>query len=398
MLGSMSGETSRDTIPRLHRIVPHVRDQLRGIADGASTFEACRVRYGETQRRLAQEGSGRLTAQPSGVSASERNWAPTRDCLSELMRLGALESKPLPSSRPFVDRYREEIYELTEYGNELAKSTSESVQFVDALTQRLIAVHPYFRALLFALEGNPIICPTIGEGEVERSRLGISGWARWAADRMGRDVLLGTVEDELASHLNRRFGNPPVERPSNKALAETTNDAFMVAAFTAHDIRIDAPTIKTLLRWGAELFLYDQSRYIPAYPDANVIWLAADLRRNGAGEILPTRRGISEYGNKVARAIPLAYWNQARDSKSSLVEPYLPVHQIRAQVAFECEVTRAMCDMVLSRLADGEYPEAGVSVLLHIGTTALPSSEPAFRHHGRRRLEVTMRNKQRRNS
>ena len=108
MIDNMSSEIPRDTIPRLHRIVAHVGDQLRGIADGDATFEGCRVRYGDTQRRLAQEGQGRSTAPPTGVSARERNWAPTRDCLSELMRLGAVVNKPLPSSKAFVDRYREE--------------------------------------------------------------------------------------------------------------------------------------------------------------------------------------------------------------------------------------------------------------------------------------------------
>ena len=393
----MSSEIPRDTIPRLHRIVAHARDQLRGIADGAATFEACRVRYGETQRRLAQEGQGRLTAPPTGVSERERNWAPTRDCLSELMRLGALANKPLPSSRPFVDRYRGEVYELTELGLNLAELTSHSAQFVDTLSQKLIAAHPYLQALLLALAKDSIRCPTISEGDVERTRAGTRGWAAWAAERIGGETSLDAVEKEISAHLNRRFGNPPAERPSNKALAETTNDALMVAAFAAREVRLDAPTIKTLLRWGLEIFLYDQSRYIPDHPDANVIWLAADLRHGPGEDLIPTRRGVAEHGDLVAQAIPIAYRNQATTSGSSLTDPYLPVHQLRAQVAYECAVTRALCGLVLSKLADGDYPEVDVEVLLHIGTTGLPSSEPAFRHHGRRRLEVTMQSRQRRN-
>ena len=393
----MSSAISRDTIPRLHRIVAHASDQLRGISDGAATFESCRMRYGDTQRRLAQEGRGRSTAPPTGVSERERNWAPTRDCLSELMRLGAVVDKPLPSSRAFVDRHRGETYELTEFGLKLAELTSDGVRFVDALSQKLIAVHPYLRALLLALEKAPIRCPNISEGDVERARAGIHGWAVWAAERIGNETSPVAVEKELTAHLVRRFGNPPAERPSNKALAETTNDALMVAAFAAHEVQLDAPTIKTLLRWGSDLLLYDQSRYIPTYPDANVIWLAADLRHGLDGDLLPARSGIAEYGDRVARAIPLVYWQQAHESSSSLAEPYLPVHQLRAQVAYECKVTRALCDLVLSKLADGDYCEVEVEVLLHIGTTGLPSSEPAFRHHGRRRLEVTMRSRQRRN-
>ena len=126
-----------------------------------------------------------------------------------------------------------------------------------------------------------------------------------------------------------------------------------------------------------------------------MIWLAADLSRGPGGDLLPTRRGIAKHGERVARAFPSAYEEQARKSNSSLAEPYLPVHQLRAQVAHECAVTRALCGLVLSRLADGDYPEVNVEVLLHIGTTGLPSSEPAFRHHGRRRLEATMRSRQR---
>ena len=393
----MSSTNLRDTIPRLHRIVAHARDQLRGIADGDATFEGCRVRYGETQRRLAQEGLGRSTAPPSGVSERERNWAPTRDCLSELMRWGAVVNKPLPSSRQFVNRYLGETYQLTEIGLNLAELTSDGARFVDAVSQKLIAAHSYLRVLLLALEEDSIRCPTISEGDVERGRMGTRGWAVWAAERIGGETSPDAVENEIAAHLDRRFGKPPAERPSKKALAETTNDALMVAAFAAYGVQLDATTIKTLLRWGSELFLYDQSRYIPAHPDANVIWLSADLKRGPSGELLPARRGIAEYGDHVSRAFPSVYWEQAFASSSSLTEPYLPIHQVRAQVAYECAVTRALCGLVLSKLADGDYPEVDVEVLLHIGTTGLPSSEPAFRHHGRRRLEVTMRSKQRRN-
>ena len=393
----MSSTNLRDTIPRLHRIVAHARDQLRGIADGDATFEGCRVRYGDTQRRLAQEGLGRSTAPPSGVSERERNWAPTRDCLSELMRWGAVVNKPLPSSRQFVNRYLGETYELTELGLNLAELTSDGARFVDAVSQKLIVAHPYLRTLLLALEEDSIRCPTISEGDVERGGKGTRGWAVWAAERIGGNTSPEAVENEIATHLDRRFGKPPAERPSNKAIAETANDALMVAAFAAYGVQLDATTIKTLLRWGSELFLYDQSRYIPAHPDANVIWLSADLRRGPSGELLPTRRGIAEYGDRVSRAFPSVYREQAFASSSSLAEPYLPIHQVRAQVAYECAVTRALSGLVLSELADGDYPEVDVEVLLHIGTTGLPSSEPAFRYHGRRRLEVTMRSKQRRN-
>ncbi len=391
----MSTATSRDTIPRLHRVVAHTRDQLRGIANGDTTFEDCRIRYGNTQRRLAQEGRGRSTSPPAGISEVDRNWSPTRDCISELMRWGAVVDKPLPSARRFVDRYRKESYELTEYGDDLAQLASDDARFVDEISQRLIAVHPYLRRLLLTLQKHPIRCPTVSEGDIERSRLGTRGWAQWASERIEGETSAAAIEQEITAHLGKRFGNPPAGNPTNKAIVETTNDALMVAAFAAQNIRFDALTIRALLRWGSELLLYDQSRYIPEFRDANVIWLASDLSYGDSGELIPSRRGIAEYGDRVAHAFPKAYDDQARTSNSSLGEPYLPIHQLRAQVAHECAVTRTLCDLVLSRLVDGEYPKVDVEVLLHIGTTGLPISEPAFRHHGRRRLEITIRNKHR---
>ena len=258
------------------------------------------------------------------------------------MRWGAVASKPLPSSRPFVDRYRGETYALTDLGMHLAELTSDGAQFVDALSQRLIAAHPYLRFLLLGLEKNSIRCPEISEGDVERGRAGTHGWAAWAADQIGGNTSPDDIAKEIKAHLDRRFGNPPAGRPSNKALAETTNHALMVAAFAAHDVHLDATTIKTLLRWGSELLrLYDQSRYIPDHPDANVIWLAADLRRGPRGEILPARRGIDQYGEQVARAFPA----HTRIRPAGPVPPW-PSHTFLStsyvpKSPYECAVTRA---------------------------------------------------------
>ena len=92
-----------DTIPRLHRIADHARDQLNGLASGADSFEHCRERYLQTQQRLEREGRGRITA--SRIGDAERNWAPTRDCLQELMRWGALEPARVPSECPQLPNF-----------------------------------------------------------------------------------------------------------------------------------------------------------------------------------------------------------------------------------------------------------------------------------------------------
>ncbi len=388
-------EKSRDSIPRIHRVIDHARDQLVGIAAGAATLEECRVRYGQTQERLVREGRGRVTA--SRVSDEERNWSTTCDTLAELMRWGALEQERLPSSRAFLDAYRKREYRLTAAGGVLAAaaaSKEERAEFVDLVADALIRAHPYFRTLLTALQSGPIVCPVLEGGDIERGRQdgrGTDGWGHWGAELIGSGIEPEEVTEILRTHLRRRFGTRPPERPSNKALAETSNDAFAVAGFAARGLAIDGTSIKTLLRWGTELLLFDQSRYVPEHASCNVIWLAADLESDGEAPRRPRRRVLSDNGERVAQAIIDAYRRQASDSASTLAAPYLSIHGVRAEAAFRCGVTRSLVDIVLSRLVDEQWPELGVSVLTHIGTGALPDSErPPFRHHGRRRLEMTI--------
>jgi hypothetical protein len=115
--------------------------------------------------------------------------------------------------------------------------------------------------------------------------------------------------------------------------------------------------------WGVQersLPLVDpQSRRDPASgcPGCNVIWLAADLERRNDHKLRPVRRGVAQQGRRVAEAIIRAYGQQSASSDSSLRSPYLPVHTVRAQAAFETGVTRALVDIVLAKLADGEYPD-----------------------------------------
>lgn len=380
----------RDTIPRLHRVVEHIRDQLVDIADSGTTFEEARLRYGATQKRLERQGRGRVTA--SSFPEHEKNWSPTRDALAELMKIGALKNARLPSSRQFVDAYRVASYELTDEGRELAELVrSRGAEFIDRVASLLIAAHPYLRRILVALEDGPIRCPVVSEGDIQRGRYesyGFAGWGRWGAERITADVAPEQIARTIAQHVTRRFGSEKQERPSNKAMSEVLNDALAVAGFEARGITLDANTIKTLMRWGGELLIFDQSRYVPEHPNANVVWLACNIESKSNGRLVTTRRGLMSQGAQVADALIRAYEQQARTLDTMLARPYLPVHEVRAQAAFETNTTRALGDLVLRRLTDGLMPDTGVTVIPYIGTSSLPRSEPAFRHHGHRRLEI----------
>src|SRR5436190_5888955 len=90
-----------DTIPRLHQLVPHMRDLLLRMNEGTRTFDDVRHGYAETVAQLAAAGLGRRTA--SRVSDADAYWAPTAELLHEGMRLGFVRQKPLPSSRRHLD-------------------------------------------------------------------------------------------------------------------------------------------------------------------------------------------------------------------------------------------------------------------------------------------------------
>lgn len=379
-------DSIRDTIPRLHRIVDHPADQLVGLAAGDDSFEACRVRYGETADRLQAEGRGRVTA--SRLPESERNWAPTRDLLQELIRWGAVEPTPLPSARAHLEAHRLRRYQITEKGHSLAALAAHGgAPFTTVVADELIAAHPYFRRLLEAFERGPIVSPVPAETDVKRGRGGPEGWAAWAAELMGAGTQATLIELAVREHLGRRFGaRRPDDRPTNKAIAEVLTDAFAVAAFASRGLHVDGPTLKTLRRWGSELLLFDQSRYVREFPSANVTWSACHLHTDDDGTRHGRRRGRAEYGERVAQALVQAYRDEEGEGSGITV----PVHRIRAQAASSEGVMRVLVDRVLSDLIEGRYPRLGVQALAFIGSCELPDSEPPFRHRGRIRLEVQM--------
>ena len=285
-------------------------------------------------------------------------------------------------------------YELTDDGRELAElARIGGAAFIERLASLLIAAHPYLRRILVALGEGPIVCPVVSEGDIQRGRdesYRLAGWGQWGAERIAAGVDPERVARTIAEHVKRRFGGETQERPSNKAMSEVFNDALAVAGFEARGITLDANTIKTLMRWGGGLLIFDQSRYVPEHADTNVIWLACDIATGPEGMPVATRRGLASHGTQVAYALVRAYEQQSEALDTMLEQPYLPVHEVRAQAAFETNTMRALGDLVLTRLIDGLMPDIGVTAIPYIGTSSLPRSEPAFRHRGRRRLEIQM--------
>jgi hypothetical protein len=377
-------------------------DFLQRMSVGARTFDDVRSGYAETVSRLAAAGLGRRTA--SRVSDADAYWAPTAELLQEGMRLGFIQRQPLPSSRRHLDGHRASEFTLTERGQATAIVAREHpAEFTSQLATAAISAHPYLQALLALLEEGPLVCPEIREGQIESSsREGRDTryWATWAAEAINahRDEPVATVaavSAEMKDAVTKRFGPDPNPRPTNKALAEALTDAFLSASLRARGLPIGANNLKVLKAWGSQLLLFDQSRYVPAYSDSNVVWLASDLLREDEKIVGAKRRGLAEHGDEVARALIDAYRRQAQSRISDLITvPYLPIHEVRAEAAFGCGVTRALADLALERLAAGDYPDLDVQVWLHLSGGEVPDSEPIYRRGGTRRFSMTVNTKQ----
>ena len=188
--------------------------------------------------------------------------------------------------------------------------------------------------------------------------------------------------------MRHRFGQTPERLPTSKQLAEALNDAYIEGALRLRGLSMGAIDLKVMKKWGSQLMLLDESRYVPRFAKQNIIWLAANVSNNGVVRI--QRRTLANYERSVAEAVVAAYNAQAATEDTSLRAPYLPIYGVRAQAAFERRVTRALVDLVIERLAVGSIRDIHVQVWLHLGKTRQPDSEPVYRRGGNRRYEITI--------
>ena len=385
----------KDTIPRLQQILPHMREQLVGLQEGA-TFEQARQRYSATVEKLALRGVGRRTA--SRVGDKDAYWSPTAEVLIEAIRLGFVERQQVPSARRYIEAHRDRTYALTPLGRNVAELAQDDIaSFCDRLAAAIYKHHPYFRAFIGNLQTAPIACPEVTESEVEAAGLsghGTQYWTEYLTEKLRPqvsadvDVDSGAIKKTIVSTVRRRFGTDTGARPGRKALTQAINDAFSVVAFSAHGLSIGATDIDILKSWGSQLRVLDQSRYVTRFEGFNLIWLAADVENSDSISI--RRRNLQRYEIEIAKTIVEAYRSQTETAETSLSAPYIPIFKVRADAAFRCRVTRALVDLVIQQLSDGALAEIPFRVLLHLGTTRQPPSEPLYRRGGNRRYEMTI--------
>lgn len=381
---------SRDTIPRVQHIA-YFQAALSGIARGES-FDTLRLRI----KQLSNELSRRRGDSPAASRVADEFtvWSPTKDSISELMLLGLVERRPLPSKRIHVDAHRETTYTLTPLGQEIvARAGDSDAGLRGEMTPLLIHQHPYLSSLCAALAEEPLLTPEYTEEDLKAFRQGegspVEQLAADAANQMCRampkaEVTAESIAAQVRLALKKRF--PPGAAPTAKALLDTTNDALAVSALEGRGLRFDAVTLDVLTNWGRQLFIFDESRYVHARAGRSV-WATADVSANEDG-VRVGRRGLSAFGDRVAEELAITY----RDLADAMSEelgghagkfPYIEIFRVRALAAFRLRVSTALVDRVIADVATGER-QAPYRIELQLGTSNWPLSEPAFRLGPRR--------------
>jgi len=388
----MEGLTSqgRDTIPRVTH-VSYFYSVLEGIATG-QCFDELRLRLRQLGNELSRRSGG--NASTARIADSYTFWSPTADSISELMRLGLVERRPLPSKRVNVDAHRDATYALTLPGQLIIEQSrgSESL-FRGALTPLLINQHPYLSTLRRVLAEEPLLIPEYTEDELKEFKQAGDSWTRElgedAANRMKRSMSLAKVSSEsvttqIRESLGRRFSGGA--EPTAKDILDTAADALIVATLEARQVRYDAITFNILMSWGRQLFIFDESRYVHGMP-GRTIWSTADVEGPEQHERV-TRRGLSRYGDQVAQQLATAY-REIADAIATdggapgSLYPYLEIFKVRALAAFRLKVNVSLVDRVIAEIADRDRT-APFRLELQLGMANWPSSEAPFRLGSRR--------------
>jgi hypothetical protein len=382
----------RDSIPRVQHIL-YFQEILQGIAKGAN-FDALRSRLRLAGIELARRFEGRVTT--SRVEDAYTLWNPTVDAIGEVMRLGLVEHHPLPSKRAKVDDYRDVTFALTGDGRAVVEQANESeTTYKRLLTPRLLEKHHYFSTLCELLATDPLYVPEYSEESLVHFKSESARWTQLvgedAASHMKQCMKTAIVSPDMVTArvteaLHKRF--PRGSEPTRKNILDTVKDALAAAALESRGLRIDGTTFDILMKWGSQLFLMSETRYVPGIPQGRMIWATASITPSADGPTV-TRRGLSESADAIVAEIEKAYRYLADALSDELADssvryPYLEIFKVRALVAFRVRVNNAVVDRVIAEVYDRSR-KAPYSIELALGQANWrASSETPFRIGSRR--------------
>src|SRR5579859_26454 len=242
IIGPAADPAIRDTVPR----VPHIayfQCVLDGIAKGCD-FDGLRQCLAVASAEVKRQVDGSLVA--PRVMDQFSLWSPVADAVGELMRLGYVEHRALPSRRKNVDAHRAATYTVTQAGENIIGGLRENPALFRAeLAERLLDLHPYFFGICHSLASEPLLIAEYSEEDLlgfrGEARTWINALAEDATRRMQRVMTKTQVSSEAVATsvrdaLTKRF--PSGTEPSRKEVLDAVHDALVVAALHAKGLRI----------------------------------------------------------------------------------------------------------------------------------------------------------------
>ncbi len=352
-------------IPRLQEL-SHLEVAVESVAAG-EPFEGVRRRLVAHMQQLREEtqSTGNTAMHRLLDSDPNRYVRNTSETLRELMRLGAVAKKGLPSTASAAAAYRQSKFQLTSWGETWAgQLTSDRRAAYDDLLERLLGLHPHLHAYLRVLQAKPMIIPLVHWTEVAEPRtrerfintLADHAVAMGDREDLGWDPVRHELVDAVESY-TARIEQSALERkrPSpftrNQDFVNTCEEALVKLAWSKAGVGIDYISQEILRRWTAFLSVANFSYHVPGV-NALRYWSTADLSDDGGKPTIVRRVGASHRRAAVA-ALSRAYEAARRDDVSRSV--WVPIYRVRAAVCWELRLRDQEFDAAVEGLLRGQY-------------------------------------------
>ncbi|WP_327235778.1 hypothetical protein OG349_19190 [Streptomyces sp. NBC_01317] len=395
-------------IPRLQELA-YVETAAQAVAEG-KTFEQIRVAVVDRAARHAWEtdtvGAFNVVKWEKKRADGQEFVHSTVDVLKELMRLGWIDRRVLPSTRISASEHAHATFTMTAAGREWTELVAHRpAEGFNTLAGALMEAHPQFEGFLRLVGARPdsaanhLTIPLMrgdtGPGRddeayltafianiVEAVRKGDLGWSappdaisqtlrdyvsRARRRTAERALLEEKREEKRAAKYGPRkekvtktvAGKPASSEGKRRQLAALCEEAAVRLAFGAAGCPVDYISHELLRRWTRFLGLANFSYYAPG-PPALRLWATSMV--TGTGTPAEFRRAVGPEVERAAMEAVPRVWNAERGSAAQ--EMYRPVWRIRAAVCWDRRINDGVFDAALTAAARGEMGDIGFRVHL----------------------------------
>jgi hypothetical protein len=400
-------ESEPDNIPRIDK-VGYLYETLGWINDGA-TFDEIREAQIAYRKEFDRDN---LIDKRSGLSSGrllekrtngETYWTNVRATVSELMRIGLVETGSVPSRKEQLETHRGRCYRITGEGAEFAALMERDFwQFQDMFAQAFLLAHPLARQLLALLAHRELFIPRLGTEDLREhiktwpEVYPLSGLIEDVCERVrasgGPDIaperLLAEFEPGIMKSWDKL--DPTAKRHDfNKAVVKLINDQLLRAMVTVHRTSPNVIDFRAAVALLAGFSAVDSSHTLVGR-NGWTIWSTsdappADRARDGqspAAEVLAGQRWFSR------RAI---IESELQDAIIQCVRSipnrnggFALIHEVRARVCHALRIHSRSFNELLRKMHRGEIKHMAYRIYLDRGGyTNLPPSELPFVSNGK---------------